>query len=50
MTTTNIQLTSTISADNKLTVALNNVAMPQPGADSVVAPTVSTYAPMCKVV
>lgn len=36
MTDTNIQLTSTISADSKLTVALNNVAMPQPGADEVV--------------
>lgn len=36
MTATHIQLTSTISADNTLTVALNNVAMPQPGADEVV--------------
>ncbi|RUO44294.1 NADH oxidase [Aliidiomarina taiwanensis] len=36
MTNTNIQLTSTISADNKLTVALNNVAMPQPGTEEVV--------------
>jgi len=33
---TNIQLTSTISEDNKLTLALKNIDMPQPGADEVV--------------
>ncbi|MBB1342068.1 zinc-binding dehydrogenase [Pseudoalteromonas sp. SR45-6] len=36
MTDTNIQLTSTISEDNKLTLALRNIDMPQPGADEVV--------------
>ena len=33
---TNIQLTSTISEDNKLTLALQNIDMPQPAADEVV--------------
>ena len=32
----NIQLTSTISEDNKLTLALQEIDMPQPGADEVV--------------
>lgn len=36
MTNTNIQLTSTISGDNKLTLALQNIEMPQPSADEVV--------------
>jgi NADPH2:quinone reductase len=36
MTDTNIQLTSTISEDNKLTLALQDIGMPQPGADEVV--------------
>ncbi|MBB1274186.1 MULTISPECIES: zinc-binding dehydrogenase [Psychromonas] len=36
MTNTNIQLTSTISEDNKLTLALQNIEMPQPSADEVV--------------
>jgi NADPH2:quinone reductase len=36
MTETNIQLTSLISEDNKLTLALKNIDMPQPGADEVV--------------
>ena len=36
MTDKNIQLTSTISEDNKLTLALKNIDMPQPGADEVV--------------
>lgn len=36
MTDTNIQLISTISADNKLTLALQDIDMPQPGADEVV--------------
>lgn len=36
MTDTNIQLTSTISEDNKLTLALQEIDMPQPGADEVV--------------
>jgi len=36
MTDTNIQLTSTISEDNKLTIALQSIEMPQPGADEVV--------------
>jgi NADPH2:quinone reductase len=36
MTETNIQLTSTISEDNKLTLALKNIDMPQPSADEVV--------------
>jgi NADPH2:quinone reductase len=36
MTDTNIQLTSLISEDNKLTLALKNIDMPQPGADEVV--------------
>ncbi|MBB1366828.1 zinc-binding dehydrogenase [Pseudoalteromonas sp. SR44-5] len=36
MTDKNIQLTSTISEDNKLTLALRNIDMPQPGADEVV--------------
>ena len=36
MTTSNIQLTSTISEDNKLTLALKNIEIPQPGADEVV--------------
>ncbi|WP_426357985.1 zinc-binding dehydrogenase [Pseudocolwellia sp. HL-MZ19] len=36
MTNTNIQLTSTINEDNKLTLALENIEMPQPGADEVV--------------
>ena len=36
MTNTNIQLTSTISEDNKLTLALQNIEMPQPRADEVV--------------
>jgi len=36
MTDTNIQLTSTISADNKLTLALQEIDMPQPANDEVV--------------
>jgi NADPH2:quinone reductase len=36
MTDTNIQLISTISKDNKLTLALQDIEMPQPGADEVV--------------
>ncbi|RKF15830.1 NADH oxidase [Alginatibacterium sediminis] len=36
MTDTNIQLTSTISEDNKLTLALQSVDVPQPSADEVV--------------
>ena len=36
MTNTNIQLTSTINEDNKLTLALETIEMPQPGADEVV--------------
>jgi NADPH2:quinone reductase len=36
MTDTNIQLISTISEDNKLTLALQDIEMPQPGADEVV--------------
>jgi len=36
MTASNIQLTSTISTDNKLTLALQDIEMPQPGADEVV--------------
>lgn len=36
MTDTNIQLTSTVSEDNKLTLALQAIDMPQPGADEVV--------------
>ena len=36
MTDSNIQLTSTISADNTLTLALQNTDMPQPGANEVV--------------
>ena len=36
MTNTNIQLTSTVSEDNKLTLALQEIDMPQPGADEVV--------------
>ena len=36
MTDKNIQLVSTISDDNKLTLSLQNVEMPQPGADEVV--------------
>jgi NADPH2:quinone reductase len=36
MKDTNIQLTSTISEDNKLTLALQGIEMPQPGADEVV--------------
>lgn len=36
MTDTNIQLTSTIGEDNKLTLALQEIEMPQPGADEVV--------------
>jgi len=36
MTDTNIQLTSTISEDNKLTLALQNIEKPQPSADEVV--------------
>ena len=36
MTDTNIQLTSTISEDNKLTLALQDIKIPQPGADEVV--------------
>ncbi|WP_372627922.1 zinc-binding dehydrogenase [Arsukibacterium sp.] len=32
----NIQLISTISEDNKLTIALQNIDMPKPGADEVV--------------
>tara|TARA_R110000764_G_scaffold81148_1_gene160837 strand:+ start:434 stop:1561 length:1128 start_codon:yes stop_codon:yes gene_type:complete len=36
MTDTNIQLTSTISEDNKLTIALQSIEMPQPGTDEVV--------------
>ncbi|OBT07892.1 NADH oxidase [Vibrio sp. UCD-FRSSP16_10] len=36
MTNTNIQLTSTISDDNKLTLALQNIDMPTPNADEVV--------------
>lgn len=35
-TNTNTQLTSTISEDNKLTLALKNIDMPTPGADEVV--------------
>ncbi len=36
MTDTNIQLTSTINEDNTLTLALQHIDMPQPGADEVV--------------
>ncbi|WP_372883014.1 zinc-binding dehydrogenase [Psychromonas sp.] len=36
MTESNIQLTSTISEDNKLTLALQEIEMPQPAADEVV--------------
>lgn len=36
MSDTNIQLVSTISADNKLTLSLQDVDMPQPAADEVV--------------
>ncbi|MDO6610253.1 zinc-binding dehydrogenase [Shewanella sp. 1_MG-2023] len=36
MKDTNIQLTSTISQDNKLTLALNDIEMPQPSANEVV--------------
>jgi len=36
MTDLNIQLTSTISTDNKLTLALQKIDMPQPAADEVV--------------
>jgi len=36
MTKSNIQLTSTISEDNKLTLALQDLEIPQPGADEVV--------------
>lgn len=36
MTDKNIQLTSTISEDNKLTLALQEIDMPTPGADEVV--------------
>lgn len=36
MTDKNIQLVSTISDDNKLTLSLQNIEMPQPGADEVV--------------
>lgn len=36
MTDSNIQLISTISEDNKLTLSLQDIEMPQPGADEVV--------------
>ncbi|ERL54624.1 zinc-binding dehydrogenase [Psychrobacter aquaticus] len=36
MTDKNIQLVSTISDDNKLTLSLQDIGMPQPGADEVV--------------
>lgn len=36
MTDKNIQLVSTISDDNKLTLSLKDIDMPQPGADEVV--------------
>ncbi|MGE6795496.1 MULTISPECIES: hypothetical protein [Psychrobacter] len=36
MTDKNIQLVSTISDDNKLTLSLQNIEMPQPDADEVV--------------
>jgi NADPH2:quinone reductase len=36
MTDTNIQLTSTITEDNKLTITLQGIDMPQPSADEVV--------------
>ena len=36
MTDKNIQLVSTISDDNKLTLSLKDIEMPQPGADEVV--------------
>ena len=36
MTDKNIQLVSTISDDNKLTLSLQDIEMPQPGADEVV--------------
>ena len=36
MTDTNSQLISTISEDNKLTLSLQNIERPQPGADEVV--------------
>jgi NADPH:quinone reductase-like Zn-dependent oxidoreductase len=36
MTDTNIQLTSTINEDNTLTLALQDIGMPQPGDDEVV--------------
>lgn len=36
MTSKNIQLTSTISEDNKLTLALQDIEIPQPAADEVV--------------
>lgn len=36
MTDSNIQLISTISEDNKLTLALQDIAIPQPSADEVV--------------
>ena len=36
MTNKNIQLISTVSADNKLTLSLQSIDIPQPGADEVV--------------
>lgn len=36
MTDKNIQLTSTVSEDNKLTLALQDIDMPTPGADEIV--------------
>ena len=36
MTDKNKQLVSTISDDNKLTLSLKDIEMPQPGADEVV--------------
>lgn len=36
MSDKNIQLISTISADNKLTVSLQDIPMPQPNDDQVV--------------
>ena len=46
MTDKNIQLTSTISENNTLTLALKNIEMPKPNADE--APPIGKIRPFSK--
>ena len=43
MSDTNIELTSTISEDNKLELALREIEIPQPGENQVVIRVITSY-------